>query len=398
MAKKIFRIVGPLLLLAYFITLVLHISAHSDQYQWDFRTHRKAGEILGAGSDPYNPEVLLSYKEADFLYTYPPVTLWFYWLFSRLDYDSAFHIFLLGKCVLLIGLIIFWKNAFLGPKGDSLFYLFSLLVFNCAVFLDLIAGNINLVEQTLLWIAFFFYLKQRPLLFCGFVLLAASFKMTPIFFLVLILLSDHSKKYHIFIGAASVFLVYLLIQYLISPEMFTGFIRNALTVVGERGMVGPSTSKFVKEFFRLISKMFGPVPPIFISVIIFGLAAAVVYLSGRAFMLLKRSSAEDREKMILFLVCLVYALIHPRFKDYAYMLLIVPSYYIIKSTRFTRAFPFIFVFAILASPRLMLPGIDILSSIVWQYFPLVIAYTVWGLYLYEIFSSAKNEAPSGSAP
>ena len=127
MAKKIFRVIGPLLLLAYFITLVLHISAFSDQYQWDFRTHRKAGEIMAAGSDPYDPEVLLSHKEAGFLYTYPPVTLWIYWLFSLTDYDTAFHIFLIGKCVLLIGLIIFWKSAFLGPKGDSLFYLFSLL-------------------------------------------------------------------------------------------------------------------------------------------------------------------------------------------------------------------------------------------------------------------------------
>ena len=54
---------------------------------------------------------------------------------------------------------------------------------------------------------------------------------------------------------------------------------------------------------------------------------------------------------------------------------------------------FIFIFAILASPHLMLPGIDILSSVLWQYFPLMIAYTIWGLYLYEIFSLAHNKKP-----
>jgi hypothetical protein len=86
----------------------------------------------------------------------------------------------------------------------------------------------------------------------------------------------------------------------------------------------------------------------------------------------------------------VYALIHPRFKDYAYMLLIVPSFYIMKNIRFTKAFPFIFIFAILASPHLMLPGIDVLSSVLWQYFPLMIAYTIWGLYLYEIYSRAHT--------
>jgi hypothetical protein len=395
MGKKIFGIAGPLLLLVYFITLVLHISAHYDQYQWDFRTHRKAGEIFASGSDPYDPDVLLNQKGASFLYTYPPVTLWFYWLFSLTAYKTAFHIFLFVKCVLLIGLIIFWKRAFLRQAGDSLFYLFSLLAFNCAVFADLIAGNINLVEQILLWVAFCFYLKRRLVLFCVFALLAASFKMTPIFFLVLLLISDHKKKYAYFVSAGSIFLAYLLIQYLIMPDMFTGFIRNALSVVGESGVVGPSTAKFVKEIFRLISKMFGPVSPTLISMVIIGVAAIVVFLSGRACILLKRTLTEheDRQKIILFLVCLVYALIHPRFKDYAYMLLIVPSYYIMKNTRFTKAFPFIFIFAILASPHLMLPGIDILSSVLWQYFPLMIAYTIWGLYLSEIFSQAHNKKP-----
>ncbi|MEJ2286746.1 MAG: hypothetical protein P8X85_24505, partial [Desulfobacterales bacterium] len=210
--------------------------------------------------------------------------------------------------------------------------------------------------------------------------------------LVLVLISDFPRKYRYFIGAGAVFLVYLFIQYLIAPVMFRGFIRNALSVVGESGAVGPSTSKFVKEIFILISKILGPVSPTLISVIVVGLTAIVILLSARAYLQLQRLQDEDRQKMILFLVCLVYALIHPRLKDYAYMLLIVPSYFIMKNTRFTRAFPFIFVFAIMASPRLMLPGIDILSSVAWQYFPLIIAYTIWGLYLYEIFSSAKNEA------
>lgn len=392
MAKKILGVAGPLLLLVYFITLVLHIAAYEDQYQWDFRTHRKAAEIFASGSDPYDPKVLINQKDANFLYTYPPVTLGFYWLFTLTSYETAFHIFLFVKCILLIGLIVFWKRAFLGQEGDSLFYLFSLLAFNCAIFADLIAGNINLVEQILLWVAFFFYLKGRWALFCMFVLLAAGFKMTPIFFLVLLLFCDHEKKYIYLVGAGSIFLLYLLIQYLILPDMFTSFIRNALTVVGESGAVGPSTEKFVKEIFRVIAKMFGPVSPALITAVVIGLAAVVVFLSGRACLLLKRSLAdhEDYLKLILFLVCLIYALIHPRFKDYAYMLLIVPSYYIMKNIRYTRAFPFLFVFAILASPHLMLPGIDVLSSIVWRYFPLIIAYTIWGLYLYEISSQAQN--------
>jgi hypothetical protein len=299
---------------------------------------------------------------------------------------------LLVKCALLVGLVIFWRNAFLGPAGDSLFFLFCLLVFNSAVFADLIAGNINLLEQILLWTAFFFFLQKRFALFCVFVLLAASFKMTPLFFIVLLLTSDHPKKYHYFGYAGTIFLAYLAVQYLIYPEMFMGFVRNALTVVGESGAVGPSTEKFVKEIFALLSQLSGPLPPVIISAVVIALAALVVFLSGRAYFLLKgtRTGHPDCDKMILFLVCLVYALIHPRFKDYAYMLLIVPAYYIMKTTRLKKAFPFIFILSVLAAPHLMLPGFDFLSSIMWRYFPLMVAYTIWGLYLHEIFSRTHN--------
>ncbi|MBT8368857.1 MAG: DUF2029 domain-containing protein, partial [Deltaproteobacteria bacterium] len=261
----------------------------------------------------------------------------------------------------------------------------------------LIAGNINLVEQILLWAAFFCFLKKRFALFCLFVVLAASFKMTPIFFIVLLLTSDHPKKYHFFGYSGIIFLAYLAVQYLIYPDMFMGFLRNALTVVGESGAVGPSTEKFVKEIFALLSQLIGPVSPVVESAVVIALAALVVFLSGRAYFLLKGSRSEqpDGDKMILFLVCLVYALIHPRFKDYAYMLLIVPSYYIMKTTRLKKVFPFIFVFSILAAPHLMLPGFDFLSAIVWRYFPLVIAYAIWGLYLYEIFAASKSEVSPG---
>ena len=163
MAKKIFGVAGLILLLVYFITLVLHISANVDHYQWDFRTHRKAGEIFASGLDPYDPDTLFPQARTTFLYNYPPVTLYFYRFLAQFDYKSAYHIFLITKCILLIGLIYFWKREFLKTNANFLFGLFCLLAFNSAVYRDLIAGNINLLEQVFLWIAFFFYIKQTLL-------------------------------------------------------------------------------------------------------------------------------------------------------------------------------------------------------------------------------------------
>ena len=398
MAKKAIGPVFIILLFLYFITLVLHISAHVDVYQWDFRTHREAGKLFASGSNPYDPDILFPKAQTRFLYTYPPVTLFFYRLFAMTDYDSAFHIFLILKCILLIGLVYFWKKEFLKKDADPFFFLFCILAFNSAVFLDLIAGNINLVEQVFLWLAFSFYLRRRYLLFCLFVLLGASFKMTPVFFLILLLLCDDQKKYKYFLGSAGVFCAYLLVQYIIVPDFFSEFIRNALTVVSEKGVVVPATSKLIGDVLQSLAKISGVAVPGGIQTAVFGIVAAgAIYLTYRAYIRLDRIDRADKEMITVFLVCLLYALIHPRFKDYAYMLLIVPSYYIIKHTRFTQMAPFLFILFVLSSDRLILPAASALMAFMWKYYPLLVAWCVWGIFIYEIFA-LTGEAGAKPSP
>ena len=387
MGKKIFGIVGLVFLLIYFLSLMLHISANFDQYQWDFRTHRKAGEIFASNLDPYDPRILFPQAQTTFLYNYPPVTLYFYKFFAQFDYKSAFHIFLVAKCILLIGLIYFWTREFLKINTIALFCLFCLLAFNSAVYRDLIAGNINLVGQVLLWLAFFFYIKRRLILFCTFCLLAAGFKMTPAFFLVLLLLSDDKKKYHYFVGSGFAFFAYLFIQYIIVPDMVTRAIQNAFAVVSERGTIVPSTYTFISDVFNWLSKNAGlAIPQALPLALLAVFVTAVIFLTHKARTRLKSAPVENSRMLEVFLVCLVYALIHPRLKDYAYMLLIVPAYYIIMNSRFTKPNPFVFLLAILVYPPFIVPGTEIIFMFFWKYYPLVVAYVIWGMYLHEIFS------------
>ncbi len=390
MTKRIAGIAIIVLLLAYFITLMLHVSAHNDKYLWDFNSHREAGKILASGSNPYDVDTHSPKARTKFLYTYPPVTLFFYRLFAIPDYKTAFHIFLIGKFLVLIGMAIFWQKAFLRKANDTLFYIFCLLAFNSAVFLDMIAGNINLVQQALLWLGFSFYIKGRYQLFCLFTLIAASFKMTPIFFLILMLLPDDKNRYRYFFGAGAAFLAYLLVQYLIVPDLFAGFIRNALIVVGEKGEVVPSTNKLIAGLVDAIAKMTGSEPPPALAPALFLMVAAgVIYFSYKACTRLKQAASDNRAKLEVFMVCLVYALIHPRFKDYGYILLLVPSYYIIRNTAYAKIAPFLFILFIMSN-RLILPIAASIYDIIWTFYPLLVAYCVWSLYLNYIFS-LKNE-------
>ena len=165
-------------------------------------------------------------------------------------------------------------------------------------------------------------------------------------------------------------------------------LRNAFSVVDEPGRVGPSTHKLIQELMQWIGQMTG----VDLTQAAWGVAAAVmglvIWLSYNAYLTLRQGSTEEKARQILFLVCLVYALIHPRFKDYAYLLLIVPTYHVIKNARHLAVFPLLFILAVMASPHWVLPLWDNLSTILWKYYPLMVVFCVWGLNLHEISARA----------
>jgi len=389
--KKIF--VG--LLFLYFIYCVYYLFADKQQYQRDFEMQYLAAKVFSEGKNPYDTEILKgdAGRSVWHWYAYPPATLWFYRLFASTNYNTAYNIFLLLKTAMIIGLVLLWRTKFVGKQAGAGFYLFCLLAFNSAIFLDMRAGNINMFEQLMLWLGFYFFLERRFLLFCCFILLGASFKMTPIAFLVLLLLTDEKKKYFYFLASCAAFTVYLLIQYAATPEMFRAFVAGAKGVLVEYGLYSPTTIGIIKDGFELLLRTTGiSMPQMLHPGLFYIIAAAILFVSWRAYRVLKSIEAEDKEKMILFLACLVYALIHPRLKDYACVLLIVPSYFIINRLKYLKAYPFLFFLMIISAANVTLPGLKTIYIFMWTYYPLVLAYLIWSLYLYEIFASRKRTA------
>lgn len=381
------------LLMLYFIYCVYYLFVYSQVYQWDFRMQYHAAKLFAEGKNPYDLEALKAATGNALWYAYPPATLWFYRLFTLTEYNTAYNIFLLLKTGMIIGLVLLWRMKFVGRRSGAGFYLFCLLAFNSAIFLDMRAGNINMFEELMLWLGFYFFLECRPLPFCCFILLGASFKMTPLVFLGLLLFMDNKKKNLYFFGSCIAFLCYLLIQYAVVPEMFRSFLTGATNTLSEEGIYCPSTLLILREAFELLTKATGiAVPEAFQLGLYYVVAAAIILVSRRAYFALESLKTEDKGKIILFLACLVYALIHPRLKDYACVLLIVPSYFIINRTGYSKIYPFLFVLAIFSAENITLPGLQIIYTFMWTYYPLVIAYLMWSLYLYEIFVSMKQPA------
>jgi hypothetical protein len=391
MSSKAFEKIVVGLLFLYFIYCIYYLFVNHQKYLWDFKMQYHAAQLFAEGGNPYDIKALKAKTGNPYWYAYPPATLWFYRLFTLADYNTAYTLFLFLKAGMIIGLVLLWRMKFVAKQAGAGFYFFCLLAFNSTIFLDMRAGNINMFEQLMLWLGFYFFLERRFLPFSCFILLGASFKLTPIVFLYLLLLTAGKRKYFYFFGSVIVFMSYLLIQYTAAPEMFQAFFGGAKWTLTERGVASPSTIGIIKDGFELLFRTTGiSVPEAFQLGLFYIIAGGIIFVSLWAYLVLKSIEMEDKEKMILFLTCIVYALIHPRLKDYACVLLIVPSYFIINRMGYLKAYPFLFFLAIVSAANVTLPGLKTIYVFMWTYFPLVLAYFMWSLYLYEIYASRKR--------
>lgn len=175
-AQRILRCAAAFILACYAALLVQDINAHKNKYQWDFKTYYFAGRANALGLNPYEKDSLqrLARQRISFLYHYPPYTLWFFSLFSRFSYSTAYTIYLVFKCALLCALLILWSRVFLKKEAGFLFFVFCFLAFNSTIYVDLVAGNVSIIEQFFLWTGFYFLLRRKPLLCCLFILLGQA--------------------------------------------------------------------------------------------------------------------------------------------------------------------------------------------------------------------------------
>lgn len=377
------------IILVYCLGILIHILTHREQYQGDFQVYYYAAKAYTQGLNPYDTNALsqVAQKEIGLKFVYPPATLLFFRLFLAVNYTTAFYLFLLLKCALLAVLLYMWRKIFL-EEIDVFFYLFCVLAFNGTIYIDLGSGNVSILEQFLIWFAFYWYLKNKHLLFCVLIVIAAIFKLTPIVFLVVLYFSKHKQKYLSMAVSLLSFLFVLLFSYIRNPSLFMSFIRNTTTLNQKRGILIPSTFSLITNVSRFLAENHKVVVPSTVQTILYvAILATILFVSWRARNMLRASTTQDITRIEIFFACVVYTLILPHFRNYSYILLIVPAYFIFRQMRYLPAYPFIFILAILSAVWISLPGFALLFAIFWEYYPLAIAYLVWGLYLYHFSTS-----------
>jgi len=376
---------GLFLLAAYAVFAIWNIHLHKDTNQWDFKAHYFAGQAHALGQNPYHRALLrhLAGSRVPQWYGYPPQVIWLFRFFNLFSFPVAYDVFLIFKVLLLAGLLFLWRKHFLAETAGPAFYLFALLAFNQTIYVDFLAGNTSLLEQAGLWAAFYFFLKGRLPAFCALIVLAANLKLTPIVFILLLLLKQERKKY-LYIAASFVAFFGIQAAALLASPFAKDFL--GLLVALERdsgGINNPSTYTFSKKVSRMAAGVIGGLDPAPMGRILFIVAVGfVLFFSGRAFLRLAGSRRPDRDRLAVFLACLTLCLISPRMKDYYYIILIVPAYYALKKAVKPGSAALLFLLFCLSLPTTNnLPGLTPVWRLFWDYFPFVSALAVWMLTL-----------------
>lgn len=305
--------------------------------QWDLKVYMGCSRILAQGENPYLQEQIIN--DVSFPCLYPPLVIDAYRPFAALSdawgRHAGQHLWSLLKILAIAGLLLLWKKYFWDLKFEPYHVLFLVLAYGTPFLTDFRCGNAAVFEQVMLWGAFAALAAGRDMLFGALIAAASLMKLTPLAFLPLLLLRPR-PNWKIFAAAGALFAALLGCNEVLHPGLLREYFHQLVGVDQawhhEAGPNNCSTYGFIKQGLEIWlgdrSRAVALAKTLFLP-----LAAIILALSlraGRAILQDKSSPNATRKEMILF-YCMVYALLVPRMKDYTFMLLLIPTLFILEA-------------------------------------------------------------------
>jgi hypothetical protein len=394
-SEKIFFI----FFIGYFIGLFLYIFSQRIYYLWDFQGYYAAAKCLMHHLNPYNiKELYLHHTNIEPLpYMYPPIATYYYFPFAIMNIESATAIFLFMKLAALIGLYYVWSKIFFDKKYFIVFLYFSLLAFGAAMCVDLYSGNISIFEQLIIWTAIYFFLQEKLWKFSLLIIIISTIKILPVVFLVFILFSPSKNKIKIFLSSVAIFVSCFILNYLIEPKLTLDYANAFFSYTSKEGGVtnpireGGMAAACSLEFFRsLITLIYSDAPSyIFISIYL-AFVSLVSFMTGVKLKEIIKNNDRESKLMIAFTLCLGIIIILPRFKNYSYILAILPVFYLVIRSYKKAGVTLLLILVCLSTPNFSTP----ILQLFWEYSSLIISFIAWLFYLKEIDTLKGNLIPS----
>jgi len=353
---------------------------------WDFTVYYHSVQAWRAGLDPYDTASLPpALGSAGFKFSYPPYALVLFEPFAMLSLQRAMFVYLVLKLIALGWLVGIWSRLLRTNILEPPWMLFLLFGYSSTIFIDFVSGSVTTFEQLILWIGVTALLNERYWAYVAAVVTASLLRLTPMPLLLACLVAPDRRGYRYVASGVVAFATILFVTYVAAPALTVEFFQSIPKNVGESGRLNPSLMPLVHDVTALARRLYDV--PQTLELALYGvLATAIVVATVVIARRVAATTAVNRNEVIVYLVFLACALALPRFKNYSYMLLVAPTYYIAtRSTRLRQAVPLLLIACLPVYSWVTRPEN---IALVANYSQWLIALGAWGLYLYEIQSGA----------
>ena len=340
-------------------------------YQWDVIVYWWGGRAFAHGQSPYGaipgqPEYLH--------FVYPPIVAALFAPLAILKPGVVKVLWIALKALAFWFCVRLWRRTLAVEQQVVPPVFFFTFAFGSAALVDFTAGNIAVFGQLVLWLAFVALLARRRWTFALLVVLAAQCKLTPVFFLGLLLVIDERPQWKPFLGGSALMAALVGANVLLFPAQTREF-RSGVSALAERGWGDPSTLGVMQDLVDQLRGLRLPLPEA---------TAYALYLFAVAFILAQtvrwwraqRVAGTARPVEIVLVTLVTYALVMPRMKDYSYVALLPVAWYALAGRQAVTAS--LAVLAVLV-PR-PLPQLKLWLPLVPQpyvYAPLLAALVLW---------------------
>lgn len=360
-----------------FLGFVINLFFNTDIYLWDFKVYYSAADCYRNHLNPYNTDILYTNNSnvASLPYMYPPIVMYYFLPFTLFTMKTASMIYLSIKIICLFLMIYVWSKIFDLRKYLPVFLIYSIFAFNGALHKDLYTGNITIFESLMLWLAVYFFIKDKLGLFSILVILLSTIKIMPIVFLGFLFFSPDKNRLRYFIGSSALFMAYIGLNFLLEPfymhQYISSFAQNAIK---EGGIANASSL----EFFKSVSAIFkiqehSIIPMIMYFVFVLLIVGYTVYFIYP----MRKDRNTEKRNLIIFTLTMAALLILPRFKDYSYVIVLLPVFYVLTKSIKGNNFYLLIILTFLSANNVSIPVFVDLIDLLWGYYTLIIVFLCW---------------------
>ena len=398
MPSKWWHLLFAAICAAWFVQKAVWSNAEN---QWDFRVYYHSTQAWRAGLDPYDTASLPSdLREAGFKFNYPPYSLGLFAPFASLPLPRARLLYMAVKLAALAWLVQIWSRLLRTSVVEPTWVLFLVFAYSSAIFIDVVSGSVTTFEQCFVWLGAAALFRDRYWTYVAAIVAASLFRITPLVLLVVCLAARDGGGRRYLAGGLAAFAGIQVLTYAIAPRLMIEFVQSIPKNYGESGRLNPASLPLVTDVSAMIGRSSHVAVPGAMQLAIYlAIAAAVALTTWIVAARLAASGAANRVELVLYLVALSQPLVLPRFKNYSYMLLVAPTWFIATRSTHLRS----------ALPLLLLACLPVYSwitsadkvALVANYSPWLIAVGAWALYLHEVRAGGllvRADAPAAALP